>query len=460
MEVVKNKSDLLSHGNVSGRRLLVDIVEHALEAMDPRKQVKRLVKVENGESLEVGDLKYSLSKIDGIYVLGAGKGSVFIAEALEEVLNDRIRDGIVVEKRGQGKRLKRIKVLEAGHPIPDKSGYEAAQSIVELAKDVGEGDLVFVCITGGASALLPLPAEGISLEDKIMLTDMLLRCGARIDEINAVRNHISLIKGGRLAQYIHPAEIINFIVVDEVAGLPWGPTVPDKSTFQDAVYVLKKYGLYDKVPPSIKNHLERGLREKSLETPKPSDFQGIKVHNFILGNAEMVCEAADKRARELGLNSMILSTMIEGESKDVGIVLAGIAKEIAKNGRPIAPPCAVISGGETTVTITGEAGEGGRNQELALSFSTMIKDNERIAFASVATDGTDGPTNIAGGIVDGYTLKRAEELGIDVSEHIIKHNTSYVLKRLNDAIYTGPTGTNVMDLRVLIVLDFKTIPRI
>jgi len=415
MEVIKNKSDLLSHGNVSGRRLLVDIVEYALEAMDPRQRVKKLVKIENGGRLKVDDLEYSLSKIDGIYVLGAGKGSVFIAEALEEVLNDRIRDGIVVEKRGQGKRLKRVKVLEAGHPLPDESGYGAAQSMVKLAKEAGEGDIVFVCITGGASALLPLPAESISLEDKIMVTDILLRCGARIDEINAVRNHISLIKGGRLAQYIHPAKVINFIVADEVASLPWGPTVPDTSTFQDAVHVLKKYGLY-----------------------------------FLL-------QTADKRARELGLNSMILSTMIEGESKDVGIVLASIAKEIAKNERPIAPPCAVISGVETTVTITGEAGEGGRNQELALSFSTMIKDNERIVFASVATDGTDGPTNIAGGIVDGYTFKRAEELGIDANEHIIKHNSAYVLKRLNDAIYTAPTGTNVMDLRVIIVLDSKVL---
>lgn len=451
--IIKNSDELTSHGNVIGRRLVLDIIEYALEAMDPKEQVKKLVRIENSDVLKVGNLEYSLSKVGNIYVLGAGKGSVFIAEALEEVLGDKIKDGIIVEKRGQGRKLKRIKVIEGGHPLPDKTGYEAAQSIVSLAKDAREGDLVFVCITGGASALLPLPAEGITLEDKIKVTDMLLKCGARIDEINAVRNHISLLKGGRLAQYIHPAQIINFIVIDEVAGLPWGPTVPDTSTFKDAIYVLKKYNLYDKIPLTIKNHLERGLRDKSLETPKPSDFKGMKVHNFILGNAEMVCEAADKRARELGLNSMILSTMIEGESKDVGIVLAGIAKEIAKNRRPIAPPCAVICGGETTVTITGEAGEGGRNQELALSFSTMIKGNERIVFASVATDGTDGPTDIAGGLVDGYTIDRAEELGLDINEHIVRHNSSYVLKKLGDAIYTGLTRTNVMDLRVFIVLN-------
>ncbi|MCD6530363.1 glycerate kinase [Candidatus Bathyarchaeota archaeon] len=448
---IKNSGELVSHGNVTGRKLILDIIEYALEAMDPRRRVRKLLSIDDGR-LKVGELEYELSGIGDIYVLGAGKGSVFIAEALEEILGDRIKDGIVVEKRGQGKKLRRIKVLEASHPLPDRDGYEAACSVVDLAKEATERDIVFFCLAGGASALLPLPADDITLEDKIKVTDMLLKCGARIDEINAVRKHISAIKGGRLAKYIHPAEIINLIIVDEVAGLPWGPTVPDKTTFQDAVYTLKKYGLYDKIPSSIKNYLERGLRDESLETPKQSDFREIKLHNFILGNAEMVCEAADEKAKELGLNSMILSTMIEGESKEVGTVLAGIAKEIAKNRRPVNPPCAVISGGETTVTITGEPGEGGRNQELALSFSLMVDGSKRIVAASVATDGTDGPTDIAGGIVDGYTVKRAEELGIDIAEHIAKHDSSHVLKKLNDAVYTGPTGTNVMDLRVFIVI--------
>lgn len=451
---IKNKSDLISHGDMVGRSLVIDIIEHALEAMDPRNCIKRLVKIENGENLKIGDLEYELSRIGNIYVLGSGKGSVFIAEALEEILGKRIKEGIVVEKRGQRRKLGRIKIFEAGHPLPDRAGYEAAQLIVKLAKEATDRDLVFFCVTGGASALLPLPAEGITLEDKIKITGMLLKCGARIEEINSVRKHISTIKGGRLAQYIHPAEVINLIVVDEVAGLPWGPTVPDNTTFQDAVYgVLRKYGLYDRIPASIRGHFERGLSDKSLETPKPSDFLEMRVHNFILGNAQKVCEAAEQKARELGLNSMILSTVIEGESREVGTVLAGIAKEITRNRRPIEPPCAVISGGEMTVTITGEPGEGGPNQEFVLSFSSMINENKRIVAASVDTDGTDGPTDIAGGIVDGYTIKRAGELGIYVTEHIMKHNASYVLKRLKDAIYTGPTGTNVMNLRVFVILD-------
>ena len=450
---IKNKSDLISHGNMIGRKLVIDIIEHALEAMDPGDSVKRIVKIEDGETLKVDQLKYPLSKIGNIYVLGAGKGSLFIAQALEKILGDRVKDGIIVEKRGQGRKLERIKVLEAGHPMPDKNGYKAAVSILNLAKEARNGDLVFFCVTGGASALIPLPAEGITLEDKIKINDMLLKCGAKIEEINAVRKHISSIKGGRLATYIHPAEVINLIVVDEVAGLPWGPTVPDKTTFQNAVYTLKKYDLYEKIPSSIRGHLEQGLKDRSLETPKPSDFQRMKVHDFILGNAEKVCEAADKKARELGLNSMILSTVIEGESKEVGTVLAGIAREIAKNRRPIELPCAVISGGEMTVTITGEPGEGGPNQECVLSFSLMIDGSERIVAASIDTDGTDGPTDIAGGIVDGYTVKRAEELGVDIPEHIMKHNASSVMTRLGDDIYTGPTGTNVMNLRVFVILD-------
>jgi len=243
-------------------------------------------------------------------------------------------------------------------------------------------------------------------------------------------------------------------VIDEVAGLPWGPTVPDKSTFRDALGVVKKYKIYDKMPRSIISYLEKGLRGEVSETYKEEDFRrlGVRINNLILGNAKMLCEAACRRAKKLGLNSIILSTMIECESREVGIVLAGIAKEIAKNKRPIKPPCAVISGGELTVTISGEHGEGGRNQEFVLSFTQMIKKEKRIVVVSVNTDGSDGPTNIAGGIADGYTADRAEELGIDLTEELLKHNSSYVLRALRDAVYTGPTGTNVMDLRVFIVI--------
>lgn len=310
---------------------------------------------------------------------------------------------------------------------------------------------MFCLITGGASALMSLPAEGISLQDKRKVTDLLLKCGAKIEEINAVRKHLSAIKGGRLAKYIHPAEIINLIVVDEVAGLVWGPTVADPTTFADAVYVLRKYDLDDKVPESVRRHLSKA--DAGQETLKAEDFHryGIRAHDFILANSETLCEAARKSAEQLGFNSFILSSVMEGESKEVGIALSAVTKEIEKNGRPLKPPCVVIVGGETTVTIVGEPGEGGRNQEFALASSTNIGGSRRTVIASIGTDGTDGPTDIAGAIVDGYTMERAQEKGIDVYFNLNNHNSSYVFRRLGDAIFTGPTGTNVMDLRLLVV---------
>ncbi|MEM3641700.1 MAG: DUF4147 domain-containing protein, partial [Candidatus Bathyarchaeia archaeon] len=302
-----------------------------------------------------------------------------------------------------------------------------------------------------ASALMPLPAENISLEDKKKMTELLLRCGATIEEINTVRNHISEIKGGRLAKYIHPAEIINLIVIDEVPGKPWGPTVPDTTTFEDAIHVLKKYNLWDKAPKSIKRHLKKGVKDHSLETLKASDFQDLTVRNIILADNKVMCEAAKKRAEELGFKSLILSTKLEGESKDAGVILASIAKEVEEERRPIAPPCVIISGGETTVTIAGKHGSGGPSQELVLGASLKIAGSEKIVIASVDTDGTDGPTEAAGGIVDGYTLKMAKEKGIDVFRGLREHNSYEVLMKLNDAIITGTTGTNVMDLNIVVV---------
>lgn len=422
--------------------------------MNVEKKIEKFVKLRDKGSLIIGGAEYSLLDIDDIYVIGAGKGVAYMGRALERVLGNRVRGGIIVEKSRQGMKLERVEVFEASHPIPDERGHEAAKAILELARQVTSRDLVFMCITGGASALLPYPVEGVTLEDLKKATDILLKCGARIDEINSIRNHVEKLKGGRLAIELHPAEIINLIVIDEVAGLPWGPTVPDTSTFKDAFNVIRKYRLRNKIPQSIISYIEKGLRGEVPETPKEEDFRrlGVRVRNLVLGNAEMICEAAYKKAKKLGLNSMILSTMIEGESKEAGIVLAGVAKEIVKNKRPVKPPCAVISGGELTVTIGGEHGEGGRNQEFVLSFAQMIKKEEHVVIAAVNTDGTDGPTDIAGGVADGYTVSRAEELGVDLVEELLRHNSSYVLRKLGDAVYTGPTGTNVMDLRVFVVI--------
>jgi glycerate-2-kinase len=327
-----------------------------------------------------------------------------------------------------------------------------------IADKAEKGDLVFVIITGGSSALMPFPAEGITLEEKREVNKLLLNSGAIIQEINAVRKHISKIKGGRFALHIHPAEIINLTVSDVIGDWKMldyitGNTVPDTSTFQDAVDALKKYRLWEKVPESVRKHLQKVNPE--METPK--NFGGVRVHTFMLATNEDACLAAKERAEALGFNAMILSTMIEGESKEVGIVHAGIALEIEANNRPLKPPCILISGGETTVTIDEEHrdAEGGPNQHFILGFATKIRGSKRIVGVSVDTDGTDGPTDIAGGIVDGLTLERIEAKNLNVYESLRRHNVSPVLRALGDAVYTGSTGTNVMNLRTIIVLKQK-----
>lgn len=448
--IIKNREELLSHGYRKGREVALEIAEDAIKAVDAYDATKKKVHVESCR-LIVGDLNYDLSKVGNIYVIGGGKATFSIAQALDEILGWRIKRGVINVKRSEKRRLKHVKVIEGGHPIPDEMGLEGAKEMIHIAKEAEEGDLVFCAITGGASALMPLPTGNISLEDKKRVTDILLKCGATIDEINAVRKHISAIKGGRLAKHIHPAEIINLIVIDEIAGRPWGPTIPDTTTFKDAVNIVKKYNLLEKVPNPVREHLNRGLIDPRLETPKPKDFEGLQVHNIVLADNGIICEAAKKRAEELGFKSLILSTVLEGESKEVGIVLASIAKEIEEKGRSIKPPCVLILGGETTVTITGQCGKGGPSQELVLGASMKIAGSKNMVIISIDTDGTDGPTEIAGGIVDGYTLKRAKEKDIDVFENLMKHNSSEVLMKLQDAITTRPTRTNVMDLNIVVI---------
>jgi glycerate-2-kinase len=447
MSIIKNRDELLSHGSRDGRRIVLDVLESAICAMDGRKLVRRSVTIE-GDSLRVGSSTFDLSKIGDVYVIGGGKGSLSIAEGLEEILGSRIKRGLIIEKVGQGRKLKWVDVREATHPIPNEDGVRATKEILEIADNANANDLVFVCVTGGCSALMTLPVDGITLDHVRSLTEQLLMCGAPLRDLNTVRKHISKVMGGRLAIRVHPAQTVGLIIVDEVEGLPWGPTVPDTTTFQDALHVLKKYSLLDAVPVSVRQHLERGDREQ--ETPQLLDFQRerLKVHNLVLANSESLCEAAQKRAEELGCNAMILSTALEGESRKAGTTLACIAREVEEHMRPLRPPCVLIVGGETTVTIRGQHGQGGRNQEFALAASIKIERSRKTVIASLGTDGSDGPTDAAGAIADGYTAERARVMKIDVYENLAKHNSYQVFRQLEDAIFTGPTGTNVMDLRL------------
>lgn len=327
---------------------------------------------------------------------------------------------------------------------------KAALRMVEIAKDTRKGDLVFTCFTGGVSALLPLPAEGITLDEKRLVTELLLKSGARIQEINAVRKHISSIKGGRLANMMPKAEIIN-LTVSDVVGDPLDcntdPTVIDSSTFSDARTVLKRYQLWSKVPFSVRSRIDRAdPREETLK-----EYGNLKVHSFIVLKNKDACDAMEKRAREMGLNTCVLSTMLEGESRDVAIGLASIAKHAERFGSPARPPCALISAGETTVTIRGNNGRGGPSQELAVSTALKLEDTQSITCGAIDTDGVDGSSDYAGGLCDSYTLSRARALGVDLFEALERHASSEVLAELGDAIMTGPTGTNVMDLTVFVV---------
>jgi len=449
--LIKNREELLAHGFTEGRRVALDVIEHALKAVDPYQATTRAIQRHNDRLLVDGH-PYNLHDVKNLYVIGAGKASFPIAKALEDLLGDRIARGVVIVKRGQGGHLTRIKKIEAGHPLPDAEGLHGAEEIMAIAEEAKRGDLVFAAITGGSSALMPLPVEGITLEDLRQVNELLLHSGAVIQEINAVRKHISRIKGGRLALQIHPAEIINLTVSDVIGDWTMldyitDNTVPDSSTFHDALNTLQKYRLLEKVPASVRHHLQHARPE--METPK--HFNAVKVQTVILATNEDACEAAAERAKALGFNAMILSTRIEGESREAGIVHAGIAREIEAKDRPLMTPCALISGGETTVTIEDDHGEGGPNQELVLGFATKIGGSQRIAGVSLDTDGTDGPTDVAGGVADGFTMERATAEGLDLHEGLRTHNAYAVLKSLGDTVDTGPTGTNVMNLRVIIV---------
>lgn len=445
---IQNKDDLVSHGYKKGRETALDIVEHALQAVDPYQATRELVHLE-GETLHVGYLSFDLARRGEIYLLGMGKATFPIAKALEEILGERICKGLVILKEGQKGKLERVVIREASHPLPDRHGLEAAKEVRSLAQRAREGDIVFCAITGGSSALAPLPVPGLSLEEKREVHRLLLHSGASIREINAVRKHLSDIKGGKLALSIFPAEIINLTasdVTEDPLDYITGPTVPDTSTFQDALQVLQKYDLVHRIPKPALDYLQEARPEREI----PRDFADMPVHTFVLVKSAAVCEAASRRAQELGFAAKILSTTLEGESSTIGAEFAQLATEIKNHGRPLSPPCVLVAGGETIVTTGDHYGKGGPNQEFALSAASQLK-AEKVVITAIDTDGTDGPTDIAGGIVDSSTPERAKKGNIDLSAHLLHHNVSPALQKLGDAVLTGHTGTNVNDLKLMLV---------
>jgi glycerate-2-kinase len=447
--IIKNYEELESHGERRPRKVVLDCLTRALNAADTYAGTYRVIHLK-GNELQAGSQVFDLSLAGNIYVVGAGKGSFPIARALDEILGDRIKAGVVLVKKSGSRPPDYIEVMEGGHPVPNEASLAGAMRIQKIASRVRKGDLVFVCMTGGCSSLMVLPVEGITLQDKIQVNRLLLKTGAHISEMNAVRKHLSRVKGGGLVRMLHPATVITLTQDTAPEFLPWpDPCVPDPSTFAEAIQVLKNYEIWDQTPSRVKEHFMKGLSNPALETVK--NYQGIDQYLFDVANPRDACLAAIRFAREAGYQAYLLSTKIEGESKHVGTVLAGIAKEIQLYGRPFEPPCLLASGGETTVAIDGPAGEGGPNQELVLGFARAIRSYRGISLVSIDSEGTDGPTQIAGGIADGETAGRAKELGIDLFDVLKRHDSSTALKALGDPVLTGDTGTNVINLRMMFI---------
>jgi hydroxypyruvate reductase len=428
------------------------IFQAALKAADPVQAVLSHLRRDR-ETLIAGKRRYPLRGFEKIWVVGAGKASAAMALAVERVLGPRIAGGVVCVKYGHGAPLKRVSVHEAAHPVPDQAGVAGAARIVEVAGNAGPRDLVIGLISGGASALTPLPAEGISLEEKQVTTKLLLECGASIHEINTVRKHISAFKGGRLAERAAPATLITLMLSDVIGDsldvIGSGPTVPDESTFGTARAILARYGLLPKLPQAVLRRIEEGFEGLVEETPKRGDPVFRKTHNLVVGSNRLAVDAAAKKARALGYRTLVLSTFIEGETRDVARMHAALLKEVRASARPVKPPCCLISGGETTVTIRG-AGLGGRNQEFVLAAALDLDRMPDVVVLSGGTDGTDGPTDAAGAIADGATLQRARDAGLDARDYLARNDSYRFFDALGDLIKTGPTRTNVMDVRLLL----------
>jgi len=431
----------------------VKIFHQGLLAVEPGSAIKRSCKCE-GEVLFIGNRKYKLSDINNIFVIGAGKATAPMAKAIEDILGDHISSGIINVKYGHTSNLNSIRFIQAGHPVPDKNGIKGTNEILNLAASAKKNDLVLCLISGGGSALLVLPAEGITLKDKQDTIKILLSCGATIHEINKIRKHISNIKGGRLANAVYPAGMVSLILSDVVGDdldvIASGPSVPDPSTFEECMKIFKKYKITENMPKAVVSHIRKGVSGKVTETPKQGNKIFKHTYNLIIaGNMEAI-NAARQKSNKMGYKTLVLSSMIEGETREVARVHTAIAKEILKTGNPITPPACILSGGETTVNITG-SGLGGRNQEFVLAAAIDIVERKNIVVLSGGTDGGDGPTDAAGAMADSNTFKRAESMDLNPLTFLLNNDSYHFFKQLGDLIVTGPTNTNVMDLRIILV---------
>lgn len=433
-----------------------EIFQSALDAVDPYLAVLKAVTVE-ANHLRLGGATYNLADFKRVFVIGAGKATARMSLAIEELLGERLNGGLVIVKHGHSAPLAKIEQIEAAHPVPDQAGEEGARRVLALARAADSGTLLLCLLSGGASALLVAPAEGLTLQDKQLTTELLLKAGAPIDEVNAVRKHLSALKGGRLARAAFPAHLLTLLLSDVIGDrlevIASGPTAPDPSTFAEAWAVLGKYDLQARVPESVGSYLQRGMAGQEVETVKAGDPAFATTRNVIIGGIGVALAAAAEKAQQLGFAPEIVSATLQGEARAAAHFLgerlrAGPASRAAERW-------CLLSGGETTVTVKGR-GKGGRNQELALAFALAVEGLPGLCMLSAGSDGSDGPTDAAGAVVSGATVGQARRVGL-AAEVYLANNDSYTFFHDLDAasgghshLKTGPTGTNVMDIQIIL----------
>ncbi|MEE8348367.1 MAG: glycerate kinase [Acidobacteriota bacterium] len=438
------------------RHALDEIQQAALAAVDPYKAVLKFLQ-RGKDHLLVDGKTYPLSD-RRVLLAGVGKAAVPMAQAVETVLGDQLEEGMVIVKYGHVASLQKTKVLEGGHPEPDEAGCEAAQGLLTFLQDnLSCKDLLLVVISGGGSALLPVPVKEITFEEKRLTTSLLLKSEASIQEINTIRKHLSRIKGGRFMDFTQGAQLLvlllSDVVGDDLASIASGPTSPDPTTFQDCARILQQQGIEQDLPLSVSRYLRAGGESQGpTETPKPGDSRFDRVHNVIVGCNIQALQAAANRARELGFKPLILSDSITGNTRESALMHVALARQVLQTGDPIPAPCCLISGGETTVRLTGD-GKGGRNQEFTLWCARQIADwnHTNLLFSSLGSDGTDGPTDAAGAVASPETARLAAAKGLSIQDYLDRNDSYHFFQKVGGLITTGPTLTNVMDLRFVLI---------
>ncbi len=432
-----------------------ELFDQAIKEADPRKCVLEHLDLK-GERLRVGGESFNLSDFKSVYVVAFGKAASAMAAALEELLGERITEGIVVSNARSERAFRKMDFHLSSHPVPDEKSVEAAKKVVSLLEKSGEKDLVIFLISGGGSSILAMPSEGLTIEDKRAATQRLMLCGVDTYGLNTVRKKMSQIKGGGLLKKALPSQVITLILSDVVGDqlefIASGPTVPDTTTYQDAWRVIEALELEHKIPPRVVVHLEKGRKKSGSPTMDREQYERSGATTIVVGNNHKAIVSMEKMAKKMGYNTLFLSSQISGEAREVAKVLAGISFDIKRFGRPVKKPACILFGGETTVNVMGR-GRGGRNTETALSFCFEITGSKGIVGLFAGTDGIDGPTDAAGAICDGQSRLVARSMGISARDHLADNDSYSFFETLGDLIKTGSTGTNVMDVGVVLITE-------